>query len=119
MARDFCGFTRSHRQSGGEGQNLPSPLSVQMEITVEEIKGSRNCLFLWSQKRAGNNGTELIPRYSAACLWCQPDPWRPNKHGIAGPTPAQRDEHICSKHGNPSIPNLLTARLQYETGRSL
>lgn len=29
-ARDFCGFTRSHRQSGGEGQNLPSPLSVQM-----------------------------------------------------------------------------------------
>lgn len=52
MARDFCGFTRSHRQSGREGQNLPSPLSVQMEITVEKIKGSRNCLFLWSQEKS-------------------------------------------------------------------
>lgn len=43
---------RSHRQSGGDRKNVPSNLSVQMEITMEKIKGSRNYLFLLSQKNS-------------------------------------------------------------------
>lgn len=43
---------RSHRQSGGDSKNAPSNLSVQMQITMEKIKGSRNYLFISSQKNS-------------------------------------------------------------------
>lgn len=71
--------------------------------------------FFWARKIGGNNGTKVVPYYLLACLWCQPCLWHLNRHKITGPILAQRDEFICFKYGNPSTPNLLTARLQYET----